>query len=169
MRLAQRVSSRLHMCAAVGYTEGRAHDGRRRRRPSAKRKSKAQPDLAEFIGGPLTSSMSHMNRVELIMHIMPGIPRLTVHALFSETLDAVIYLGTGIQPSTTLKSICDSLQQLGDLCMREYTERCCEDIGLTRKLLGLVASCSGQSCQADMVSIASEYGFCPFDAASFAG
>jgi hypothetical protein len=127
------------------------------------RQSLSTPCLAEFIGGPFASSMSLKNRAELIIHFMPDLPPLTVSALFSETLDAVIYLGTGIQPSTKLRTVCDSLHQLRDLCQREYSLRCCEDVGHTQELLDMVKSCKAQSHQVSLVNTAVDSGFQAFD------
>ena len=123
----------------------------------------SEPDLAEFIGGPFASSMSREKRAAIIMRIMPGIPPLTVSSLFSETLDAVIFMRTGIQPATQLKHICDSCHQLSDLCQREYSMRCCEDVGLANQLLNMVTSCSSHRHQVCLVDAAEHCGFRAFD------
>ena len=126
------------------------------------------PDLAEFIGGPLTSSLSLESRANIILSMLPGIPPPTISTMFSETLDAVVFLGTGIQPSTKLNTLCDSLQQLTDLCQTEYTARCCENILLTNALVEMVTSCCTQSHQVGLVEAAESVGFQAFDAAPVA-
>lgn len=123
----------------------------------------ATPALAEFVGGPLTSSMPLVDRVHLIMHILPRAPRLKVHSFFSETLDAVMYLGTGLQPSTKLSSLCESLEQLSGHCMAEYMARVQGNTGVTRDLLGMIESCNSEGDQLGLVDVAVNNGFHAFD------
>jgi len=107
--------------------------------------------------------MPLVDRVHLIMHILPQAPRLKVNSFFSETLDAVMYLGTGLQPSTKLSSICDSMDQLSGHCMAEYIARCQGNTGITHELLDMIASCNSEGDQLGLVDVAVNHGFHAFD------